>query len=91
MSHSRRLGDLKTGTIPPEVYYTDSRLGPRSVGEVPEKVAYVENVAVGDPLPGMPIFLTPDHYVPCPLEASYQVTWGVFPGALKGPLELSPK
>jgi hypothetical protein len=57
----------------------------------PEKVAYVENVAVGDPLPDMPIFLTPDHYVPCPLEASYQVTSGVFPGALKGPLELPPK
>jgi hypothetical protein len=56
-----------------------------------EKVAYVENVAVGDPLPNMPIFLTPDRYVPCPLEASYQVTWGVFPGALKGPLELPPQ
>jgi Protein of unknown function (DUF4058) len=54
----------------------------------PEKVAYVENVAIGDPLPNMPIFLTPDHYVWCPLEASYQVTWGVFPKALKGPLEL---
>jgi hypothetical protein len=39
----------------------------------------------------MPIFLTPDHYVPCPLEASYRVTWGVFPAALKGPLELPPK
>ncbi len=56
-----------------------------------EKVAYVENVAVGGRLPDMPIFLTPDHYVPCPLEASYEVTWGVFPVALKGPLELSPK
>ena len=48
-------------------------------------------VAVGDRLPDMPIFLTPDHYVPCPLEATYQVTWGVFPAALKGPLELPPK
>ncbi len=56
-----------------------------------EKVAYVENVAVGDILPDMPLFLTPDHYVPCPLEASYRVTWGVFPRALKGPLELPPK
>ena len=55
----------------------------------PEKVAYVENVAVGDPLPDMPIFLTPDHYVPCPLEASYQMTWGVFPEALKGPLVIA--
>jgi hypothetical protein len=56
-----------------------------------EKVAYVENMAVGDQLPDMPIFLTPDHYVPCPLEATYQVTWGVFPAALKGPLELPRK
>jgi len=56
-----------------------------------EKVAYVENVAVGDRLPDMPLFLTPDHYVPCPLEASYHVTWGVFPKALKGPLEVPPK
>ena len=52
-----------------------------------EKVAYVENVAVGESLPDMPIFLTPEHYVPCPLEASYRMAWSVFPGALKGPLE----
>jgi hypothetical protein len=56
-----------------------------------EKVAYVDNVAVGDPLPDMPIFLTPEHYVPCPLEASYQAAWAVLPAALKGPLELPPK
>jgi hypothetical protein len=50
-------------------------------------VAYVEFVAVGEALPDMPIFLTPDRYVPCPLEATYQATWDVFPAALKGPLE----
>lgn len=55
-----------------------------------EKVAYVENLAVGDPLPEMPIFLTPDRYVPCPLEETYQQTWDVFPQALKGPLESPP-
>ena len=55
-----------------------------------EKVAYVDNVAVGDQLPDMPIFLTPERYVMCPLEASYQVTWNVFPAALKGPLEAPP-
>jgi hypothetical protein len=54
-----------------------------------EKVAYVENVAVGDGLPDMPIFLTPDRYVYCPLESTYQTSWNVFPGALKGPLEVS--
>ena len=52
-----------------------------------EKVAYVNTVGVGQPLPDMPLFLSPDRYVPCPLEATYQVTWGVFPQALKGPLE----
>lgn len=54
------------------------------------KIAYVENVGVGDRLPEMPLFLTPTHYVQCPLDATYQVTWGVFPAALKGPLELPP-
>jgi hypothetical protein len=49
-------------------------------------VAYVEPVAVGDALPDMPLFLTPDRYVPCPLEAAYQATWAVFPPALRGPL-----
>lgn len=47
---------------------------------------YVEPVGVGDPLPDMPIFLTPDRYVPCPLEATYQASWDVFPQALKEPL-----
>jgi hypothetical protein len=49
--------------------------------------AYVENVGVGDPLPDMPIFLTTDRYVPCPLETTYQASWAVFPKELKGPLE----
>jgi hypothetical protein len=48
---------------------------------------YVENVGVGDPLPDMPVFLTPDRYVPCPLEATYQASWEVFPNVLRGPLE----
>jgi hypothetical protein len=55
-----------------------------------EVVAYVEPVAVGDVLPDMPIFLTGDRYVPCPLEATYQATWDVFPAVLKGPLEQPP-
>ena len=54
------------------------------------KVAYVNNVGVGDAMPDMPLFLTPDRYVPCPLEATYQVTWGVFPAALRGPLVTAP-
>lgn len=55
-----------------------------------EIVGYIEPVGVGDTLADMPIFLTPDRYVPCPLEATYQQSWDVFPKALKGPLLESP-
>ena len=55
-----------------------------------ETVAYVEPVAVGDVLPEMPIFLTADRYVPCPLEATYQTAWEQFPAPLRGPLESPP-
>lgn len=55
-----------------------------------ETVAYVEPVAVGDRLPDMPIFLTADRYVPCPLEATYQTAWEQFPAPLRGPLESPP-
>jgi hypothetical protein len=44
-----------------------------------ERVAYVEPVAVGDELPSLPIFLTPQTYVPAPLEATYRATWDLFP------------
>jgi hypothetical protein len=52
-----------------------------------EIVAYIEPVAVGDTLPDRPISLTPDSYVNCPLEETYQATWTVFPAVLKPPLE----
>jgi hypothetical protein len=51
---------------------------------------YIEPVAVGDALPDMPIFLTPDRYIPCPLEATYQASWETFPQALKEPLLVPP-
>jgi hypothetical protein len=55
-----------------------------------ETVAYVEPVAVGDPLPDMPIFLTAERYVLCPLEATYQTAWEQVPAPLRGPLEAPP-
>jgi Protein of unknown function (DUF4058) len=51
---------------------------------------YIEPVAVGDIMPDMPVFLTADRYVLCPLEATYQASWEVFPKPLRGPLELPP-
>jgi hypothetical protein len=55
---------------------------------VPTKTAYVEPVAVGDDLPGLPIFLTEDEYIPAPLEETYRASWGVFPADFKELLEL---
>jgi len=42
-------------------------------------VAFVEPVAVGDQLIDMPAYLDIDHYVPVPLEATYQSTWANCP------------
>ncbi len=53
----------------------------------PVHTAYVEFAAVGDPVPDMPLFLRPEHYVLAPLAATYAATWAVFPAALKGLLE----
>jgi hypothetical protein len=53
----------------------------------PDKVAYVENVGVGEALPDMPIFLTASFHVMAPLETSYRSAWKVFPKQLKGLLE----
>jgi hypothetical protein len=55
-----------------------------------EIVAYIEPVAVGDVLSEMPLFLSPDRYVPCPLEETYQTAWEQFPPPLRGPLESPP-
>ena len=52
-----------------------------------ETVAYVQPVAVGDRLPDMPVFLTADRYVSCPLEDAYRSAWEQFPAPLKGRLE----
>jgi hypothetical protein len=45
--------------------------------------AYVDSLAVGDPLPSTPIFLTEDLYVPAPLESTYMQAWEVYPELLK--------
>jgi hypothetical protein len=47
------------------------------------KRAYVEPVAVGDSLPGLPIFLDERTYIPAPLEATYQSTWSKCPEPLR--------
>ncbi|MBY0513931.1 MAG: DUF4058 family protein [Gemmataceae bacterium] len=45
--------------------------------------AYVEPLAVGDPLPELPLFLTSTAHVPAPLKATYQAAWAGFPAPLR--------
>jgi hypothetical protein len=49
--------------------------------------AYLEPLAVGDPLPDMPLFLEPGEWVPAPLERSYRTAWETRPGPLKELIE----
>ena len=43
------------------------------------KRAFVEPVAVGTPLPDMPLFLTPERYVNVPLDRAYTEAWNEVP------------
>jgi Protein of unknown function (DUF4058) len=53
--------------------------------------AYIEPVAVGDALPEMPLFLTPESYVPVPLEATYQTAWEDMPAFWRDVLTTPPE
>jgi hypothetical protein len=52
--------------------------------------AFVEPVAVGDALPEMPLFLTPEVYVSVPLEAAYESAWGAMPAYWRDVLTIAP-
>jgi hypothetical protein len=69
-------------TLPPDKPLT---LAAYSAGEV--KTAYVEPVAVGEPLADMPLFLEPDAYVTVPLEKTYQMAWHGVPQRWRSVLE----
>jgi len=49
----------------------------------PGMEVFLDPVAVGDPLPDMPLFLTRQTYVPVPLEATYQAAWEGVPDFLQ--------
>jgi hypothetical protein len=49
--------------------------------------AYVEPLAVGDPLPDMPLFLKPGAYVEVPLEATYRAAFEAVPRRWRSVLE----
>lgn len=51
------------------------------------RCAYVEPTAIGSVLIDMPLFLDEGHYVPVPLEATYQAAWRGVPQRWKAVLE----
>jgi hypothetical protein len=50
-------------------------------------IAYVDSLAVGDPLPEAPLFLAPGWYVNVPLEETYRASWEVTPRPIRGLLD----
>lgn len=48
-----------------------------------ELTAYVDALAVGDPLPDAPVFLAPGWYVNVPLEQTYMASWDVTPKPIR--------
>lgn len=52
--------------------------------------AYVEPIRVGSLLTDMPLFLTPTHYVPVPLEATYGRAWSSVPRRWQAVIESEP-
>jgi hypothetical protein len=65
-------------TLPPDRPLT---LASYSAGDV--KIACVEPVAVGDPLPDMPLFIEPERYVSAPLQATYALAWNDCPAPFR--------
>lgn len=56
----------------------------------PGTEAFIESAAVGEPLPDIPLFLTPDVYVEIPLDATYQATYEDVPPAVREVVEAPP-
>jgi hypothetical protein len=55
----------------------------------PRVDAFVDHFAVGEPIPDMPLFLTREHYVSVPLEASYMAAWEDVPAQYQETLRAS--
>jgi hypothetical protein len=65
---------------------TSSASSPRIVAAIDAGeplTAYVDTMAVGDPLPDAPLFLAPGWYVNVPLEQTYMASWEVTPGPIR--------
>ncbi len=73
--------------VPPGQPLTLAAYSTDGAGDI---TGYIEPLGVGDVMIDMPIFLSPDRYVPCPLESTYMASWDVFPAMLREPLLAPP-
>ena len=74
--------DLQPYALPTEAPLT---LASYMANGTPE--AFLTHLAVGDPLPEMPVFLDLNEYVPVPLEATYQQAYRGLPAYWRGVIE----
>ena len=82
--HAALWGQLTDGAFSPP---TDKPLTLAAYVAGPAPTAYVEPVAVGDPLPDMPLFLDPEQYINVPLEATYRGAYEGVPRYYRALLE----
>lgn len=69
---------------------SDRLLGVSAYRAARVAAAYFQPLAVGELLPDMPLFLTTEHYINVPLEATYTTTWRGVPQRWKAILEDHP-
>ncbi len=74
----------------PDDLPADEPLTLASYAAGPQVDVYLEHVAVGAPLPDMPLFLRPDRYVNVPLEPTYQAAYRGMPVFWREVLEGQP-
>jgi hypothetical protein len=78
---------LKAFTDAPFELPPDKPLTLASYQVEPILTSYVEPIAVGDPLPDMPLLLEDEFSINVPLEETYQTTWNVLPAEIRQLLE----
>lgn len=52
-----------------------------------DRAAFIELVGIGDPMPDMPLFVSPGEHVPVPLESTYLATWESLPAEFRHAVE----
>jgi hypothetical protein len=74
---------VRVSNVSPAKKPADKPLTVASYDTGPELTSYVNNLAVRDVIPNMPLFIGPGHYVTIPLQALYDNSWNELPELLR--------